>query len=410
MEEASAGPEGSVWAGKLARRTARMRRSAVRDLLRVAARPEIISFAGGLPAPELFPVEAVRRAAAAVLRRNPEAALQYGETEGLAALRDRLVEELPGGRGRWSREQVVITSGAQQALDLLGRVLVDPGDEVAVENPTYLALLSAWAPLGVEFRGIPGDDEGLRVEALERGARPPKLLYLVPNFQNPRGTSLSGARRRALVRWARARGVGLIEDDPYGELRYEGGAEPSLLELDAEVAGADPGGEGGVIRCGTFSKVLAPGLRLGWVVAPVAVAERLVLAKQAADLHTSTFSQSLVLELLERGVVEAQRPRLREEYRRRRDALLEALARHFPADVRWTRPEGGMFLLLTLPDGVDAGALLPAALEQGVAFVPGESFHLGGEGRNTLRLNFTHPDPERIREGVRRLARVVARG
>ena len=400
------------WSNRFAARCRAMRRSAVRELLAVAARPEIISFAGGLPAPELFPIEEIRAATDAVLARHRGRVLQYGETAGLGELRDRIAAECSNGTGRWTRDNVVITAGAQQALDLLGRVLVDDGDPVLVENPTYLALLSAWAPFGARFIGVPGDAEGLRVDALPEGGRGQpraKLLYVIPNFGNPQGTSLTPDRRRALVRWARAAGVGVIEDDPYGELWYDAEPAPALLAYDAEEARAVGGGAeaGQVVRVGTFSKVLAPGLRVGWVLAPAPVAERLTLAKQAVDLHASTLSQWVALELWENGGLAAHRPRLREAYRARREAMLDALDRHFPAEVRWTRPAGGMFVLVTLGEGSDAAALLPRALERGVAFVPGESFHLEGRGRNTLRLNFTNATPERIAEGIRRLAEVV---
>jgi 2-aminoadipate transaminase len=392
------------WTERLTPRARALRRSAVRELLKVTTRPEIISLAGGLPAPELFPVDAVRAATEAVLTRRGSRALQYGETEGVAELRERVAAEVSGpGGARWTREHVVITSGAQQALDLLGRVLVDEGDRVLVENPTYLALLSAWGSHGARFLGLPGDADGLCVDALPApGTRPAKLLYTIPNFQNPQGTTLAPERRPELVRWARAAGVGVVEDDPYGELWYDREPGPSLF--------ATEGDGGNVIRCGTFSKVLAPGLRVGWVVGSEAVVERLVLAKQAADLHSGTLNQWVALELLENGTLEAQRPRLRAEYRRRRDAMLDALERHFPAEARWTRPAGGMFVFVTLPEGRDAATLLPRALEQGVAFVPGESFHVDGGGRNTLRLNFTNADPGRIEEGIRRLGTVVAAG
>ncbi len=406
------------WSSHFAARTRLMNRSAVRDLLAAASRPDLVSFAGGLPAPELFPVDALRAACDEVLTRHSAAALQYGETAGVPELRRWIAERCSRPGFVVEPGQVVITTGAQQALDLVGRVLLDPGDRVLVEDPTYLALLGAWRPLGVEFVTAPADTEGWLPDQLPgvgagvgagAGGPVPKLAYLIPNFRNPLGTSLSPGRRRTLLEWGRRQGVGVVEDDPYGELRDEGTPEiPSLLELDGAISVSGPGGaRGAVIHCGTFSKVLAPGLRVGWIVAPEPVADRIVLAKQAADLHTGTFAQHVVLELLRRDVLAEQLPRLRTVYRTRRLALLEALARHLPEGTTWTRPAGGMFVFVTLPGEIEATRVLPAALERGVAFVPGEAFHVGNAGRNTLRLNFTHASPDRIELGVRRLAEAI---
>lgn len=356
------------WANLFADRTRHMRRSAIRELLRCTRQPEMISFAGGLPAPEMFPLEEIHAAAS----RLPASALQYGETEGVVELRDWVAE-----RFKRPRENVLIVSGAQQGLDLLGRVLFNEGDPVEVENPTYLALLAAWRPLGVRFVRQNG-----------------KIAYTVPNYQNPQGTTLDLAQRRALVE----RGIGIVEDDPYRELRFEGEPLPTLLELDR--------GEN-VIHVSTFSKVLAPGLRVGWVIGPEAVIEKLVQAKQAVDLQTSTFNQMLILDLLRSGVWERQIPRLRSTYRERRDVMLAALEEHFPEGVTWTRPTGGMFLMVHLPADMNAAELLPACLAKNVAFVPGEEFHIDGMGKNTMRLNFSNAKPERIAEGIRRLAGVI---
>jgi 2-aminoadipate transaminase len=291
---------------------------------------------------------------------------------------------------------------------LVGKVFLDAGDRVLVENPTYLAMLSAWRPMLPDFVPLPSDLDGACVEALPSLSAPPaKLIYLVPNFQNPQGTTLSLPRRRRLLEGLRGTNTISVEDDPYGELRYAGEPLPSLLELDAANG---PGSEleTRVIHLGTFSKVLAPGLRVGWVIAPAMVIDKLVQAKQAADLHTSTLCQHVVLELLRNGVLERQLPRLRAEYGRRRDAMLGALAAHFPTEARWTRPDGGLFLFVTLPPHIDAGTLLKRALAQGVAFVPGDDFHLDGHGGNTMRLNFSNATPAKIGEGVKRLGRVLA--
>ena len=396
------------WSTHFARRTALMKRNAVRELLKVTARPEVISFAGGLPAAELFPVDAVRKAAAAVLRTVGPQSLQYTETEGIPGLREWLARRYSRSEFQVRPENVLVTSGSQQALDLIGRVLVDEGDAIVVENPTYLAALTAWRPFGANFIAAESDGEGIRVDSLgDALAERPKLVYLVPNFQNPSGTTLSLNRRHQLVTLTRASDTIIVEDDPYGDLRYEGRPLPSILHL----AGGDgfaAGPESHVVHLGTFSKTLAPGLRVGWVIAAAELIEKLALAKQAADLHTSTFCQHLVLELVNRGVLEKVVPLFCREYGRRRDAMLGALEKQFPRDVNWTRPEGGMFLLITLPEHLDGAALLPDALRENVAFVPGEEFHLNGHGRNTLRLNFSNASSERIEIGIERLARVIA--
>ncbi len=399
------------WKACLSRRTAEMRRSAVRELLKLATRPEVISFAGGLPAPELFPVEEVRAATVEVLRERPAAALQYGETEGVAELRDWVAARYSSPGRPLDRRHVLITSGGQQALDLLGRVLLDEGDVVLVENPTYLALLGAWRPLGVHFSACPASGEPPEPDEPNEGLCP-KVAYLIPNFQNPTGRTLSRVHREQWVAWLHRRGVACIEDDPYGELRYSGEALPSLFELEA---GADREARAGiadawhVAQTGTFSKVLAPGLRVGWVVGPIELIDPLVRAKQSMDLHTSTLTQHVVLELIRRGVLGHQRDRLRTAYRERRDAMLGALAAHFPREAAWTVPEGGMFIFVTLPEGFDATELLGRALSRGVAFVPGADFHLGELGRNTLRLCFSNSSPDRIAAGIRCLGDVVRR-
>lgn len=393
------------WNQSFAARTKLMRRSAVRELLKFATQPEVISFAGGLPAAELFPVDEIRQAAERVLSERGPAVLQYGDTEGILPLRDWIARQYPASLGV-RRENVMIVSGAQQGLDLIGRVFLNEGDRVLVENPTYLALLSAWRPLGVEFVPIAADEEGFQIEGIKAALSPhPKLIYSVPNFQNPSGATLSLARRQALVSLAEGHGVIVVEDDPYGALRYSGQALPSLLELAA-------GGPGGLENCpvvqvGTFSKVLSPGLRIGWIVAAEAVINRLGLAKQAMDLHTGTLSQWIVYETVSTGFLDTHVPHLRLQYRIRRDTMLAALDAHMPAGVTWTRPAGGMFLLVRLPESIQAREVLERCLANQVAFVPGEEFHLNGLGKHTMRLNFTNARPEYIGEGIRRLAQAL---
>ncbi len=397
------------WSARLAARAVQMKRNAVREFLKITADPRIISFAGGLPAPDLFPIDELEAAFQAVMKDRPVAALQYGETEGVGPLRDWIAEKYSRPNLRLARPHVAIFSGAQQALDLLGRVFLDVGDAAIVESPTYLALLAAWRASGAQLHAVPSDADGMQVDQLEATlpART-KLAYVIPNFQNPQGTTLSLTRRHSLVRTARQRGFGIVEDDAYGALRYEGTDLPSLLELDAALAPSGPGnGPGNVIYVGSFSKILVPGLRVGWVIAAEEVIEKLVQAKQGADLHTSSLSQHLILELVRSGMLEQHIPRLRAAYRQRRDTLLRALGQHLPEDARWTRPEGGLFVFLTLPSRIDSHALLQKCLEHQVAFVPGREFHLDDHGTNTLRLNFSNATPDRIELGVARFAQAL---
>jgi len=388
------------WNEKYARRARLMTGSAIRELLKLTEQPDFISFAGGLPAPESFPVAEVAAAVQAILHDRGPQSLQYGATEGYRPLRELIARRTSTDGHVVSVENVLITSGSQQALDLLGKVFLDVGDRVLLESPTYLAVLQAWNAYEATYLELPLDEAGLDPAALEPALRgEPKFLYCVPNFQNPTGVTLSLARRQRLVALAAAHGMPLVEDDPYGSLRFEGDALPSLLTIAGAV--------GGVIQLSTFSKTLAPGLRVGWVVAPAEVIGRLALAKQGTDLHTGTLDQYIVYELLAGGQIEAGLPAIVARYRERRDTMLTALAEHFPADVRWTRPAGGMFLWVTLPRGIDASDLLPAAVERGVAFVPGKSFFPNGGGENTMRLNFSNASPERIREGIARLGSLL---
>lgn len=385
-----------------------MKRSAVREILKVTSQPDIISFAGGLPAADLFPMPRVQAATDAVFKRVGGQSLQYAQTEGLAGLREWIARHASRPGLPIHPENVLVTSGAQQALDLIGRVMLDDGDRVLVENPTYLALLSAWRPLGVEFVSVSSDQSGMRLDGFEDLAliSRPKVLYFVPNFQNPQGTTLSLSRRQELVTWLQTYNIVMVEDDPYGLLRYDGQPLPSLFELDAQVMPGS-GLESRVIQVGSFSKILMPGLRVGWVVAARPVIEKLVQAKQAADLHTSSLSQHIVLELVEHGFLEEFVPLLCRTYRERRDQMIASLERHLSDLATWTQPQGGMFLMVTLPHGFNTTHLLTEALKQKVAFVPGEEFHLNGEGIHTMRLNFSNACPEAIEAGIARLAAVL---
>jgi 2-aminoadipate transaminase len=392
------------WTERFAKRTATMKKSAIRELLKVGNRPGMISLAGGLPAPELFPIAEVEAATQRVLREHGRKALQYGETEGLAALRDWLAEKFSTATVKLKRTNVLITTGAQQGLDLLGRVLLEDADKVIVENPTYLTTLMAWRPWGVEFLAAPTDAEGMRVDELRPLlAQKPKVIYAQPNFQNPSGITLNMARRKKLVELARETKTPVVEDNPYGELWYDQEPLTSLFELDASSSGA---GElqSNIVYLGTFSKVLAPALRVGWTIADEALIDKMALAKQAADLQSSTFNQYIALEMVQRGLDVAK---LRTTYRERRDAMLEALKKHFPNGATWNRPAGGLFLWVTLPERIDAMALLPKAVEKNVTFVPGEDFHADHSGKNTIRLNFSNAGIDDIHAGIERLGGVI---
>ena len=384
-----------------------MRVSDIREILKITAEPDIISLAGGLPAPELFPVDEYRRAFEWVLETSGPVALQYGPSEGYAPLREFIAARLAKFGMACEAGDIQITSGSQQALDLVGKVLLDPGDTVLVEKPTYLGALQAFNQYQAKYRVVPMDDDGMCVDLVPRildeqstAGAPIKLIYAVPNFQNPTGRSMSAQRRERLVEIAGAHGVPILEDDPYGELRYEGAPLASLKSLDRD---------GSVIYMGTFSKTLAPGFRLGWILASPALNEVLLQAKQPSDLHTGMAQQMATVRVAENGFLDAHVQHIRDFYRERRDVMLEALAADFPSSVTFTRPAGGMFVWAELPDDIDTRELLVEAVANKVAFVPGQGFHPDGSGRNTMRLNFSNVPPERIRDGVRRLGDAIER-
>lgn len=402
-----------LWHERFAARTERMTSSVIRELLKLTEKPEIISFAGGLPAPEVFPLSEIKAAADRVLLEHGAAALQYSTTEGYSPLRELLVRHMGRYGIRVTPANVLITCGAQQGLDLIGKLLINPGDPVVTEEPTYMGALQAFSAYEAHYLPVPIDDEGMRVEMLEEALRAaPKFIYVLPNFQNPGGVTLSLARRRRLVELAIQYGTPIVEDDPYGQLRYGGEHLPPLVQIDAEYHGCgnfQRAFRGGVLYLGTLSKTLAPGLRLGWIVAPEEVIGRLVQMKQGADLHTSTFTQMVAYETARGGFLDRHVLTIRSVYGQRRDAMLQALGRHFPKGVRWTRPDGGLFLWVSLPPEVDSELLLQEALREKVAFVPGRPFFPQGGGANTLRLNFSYCTPERIEEGIARLGGVLER-
>jgi len=409
----SASSADTLWAERFAQRTMGVTSSAIRELLKLTEQPEIISFAGGLPAPEVFPTARIEEAAHRVLELHPTAALQYGITEGYLPLRELLVRHMARYGIEVTPDNVLVTTGAQQALDLVGKLLINPGDVVLTEEPTFLGAIQAFTAYQAHYVTVPVDDDGLRVDKLEETLRAgPKFLYVLPNFQNPAGTTLSLKRRERLVELASHYGTPIVEDDPYGQLRYEGKHLPPLVKIDAELHGCARKGRafrGGVLYVGTLSKLLAPGLRIGWVVAPEVVIAKLVQLKQGTDLHTSTFAQMVAYEAARGGFLDRHVPLIRKVYGERKRAMLEALERHFPKEVRWTRPQGGLFLWVTLPEGLDSERLLTDALAEKVAFVPGRPFFPKEGGASSFRLNFSYCTPERIEEGIRRLGRVLER-
>lgn len=399
------------WRDRFALRTQRMTSSAIRELLKLIADPEIISFAGGLPAPEVFPIAEVKAAASRVLQEHGSSALQYSATEGYLPLREMLVRHMTRYGIHVSPVNILITAGAQQALDLLGKLFINSGDRILTEEPTYLGALQAFTAYEAQYLPVPIDDEGLDIAKLEEALRAgPKFLYVLPNFQNPAGVTLSLERRWKLVELASHYGVPIVEDDPYGQLRYEGEHLPPLVQIDAEHHGCNGGTKfrGGVIYLGTMSKTLAPGLRVGWIVAPEEVMEKLVQMKQGTDLHTSTLTQMIAHETARSGFLDRHVRHVRQVYRERRSAMLNALDRWAPLGVRWTRPSGGLFVWLTLPEGLTAHELFPQALSEKVAYVPGSAFYPNGGGERSMRLNFSYCTTPVIEEGIRRLCSVIA--
>ena len=381
----------------LARRAERLNPSVIREILKLTERPGIVSLAGGLPSPDGFPVEALRAATERVLTTHPREALQYAASEGFGPLREWVAARLVAMGLAVTPGQVLVTTGSQQGLDLVGKLLIDPGSGVAVESPTYLGALQAFAPYEPEYVALDGDDDGPLPEALA-AARGSRFLYLVPNFQNPTGHCLGEARRDVLAQAALTAGLPVVEDDPYGDLWYDA---PPPAPVGTRLPGSS-------IYLGSLSKVLAPGLRLGYVVAPPALFPKLLQAKQAADLHTPGFNQRIAFEVLKDGLLDRHLPGVRARYRAQRDAMHDALQRHLPPGCRWQRPAGGMFFWLDLPAAVDATALLPKAVEAGMAYVPGAAFYANAPRANTLRLSFVTVAPDRIEAGVAILGRLLS--
>lgn len=379
---------------KMAQRTQRMNSSVIREILKVTERPGIISFAGGLPSPKTFPVSAFTAACEKVLREDGHAALQYAASEGLAPLREWVAASLP-----WDVDpaQVLITTGSQQGLDLIGKILLDAGSKVLVETPTYLGALQAFAPMEPEVVSVASDADGVDLQDFAARAQGARFFYVLPNFQNPTGRTMTEERRAALSAEAARLGVPIVEDNPYGDLWFD---NPPPLPLTAR-------NPEGCVYLGSFSKVLAPGLRLGFMVAPKSVFGKLIQAKQAADLHSPGFNQRMVSEVIKGGFLDRHVPTIRALYKSQRDAMLDAMAREMPAGVEWNKPAGGMFLWVRLPEGVDAVELLPRAVDKGVAFVPGSAFYGDNADTRTMRLSFVTASVDQINLGIAALAAAI---
>lgn len=384
-----------------AKRMDNIKASEIRELLKLTQRPEVISFAGGLPAPELFPVEELKRVAKEVLEENGTAALQYGPTEGYEPLREKIVERMKKVNVDVSVDNILVTSGSQQGLDFAARIFINPGDVIICESPSYLGAINAFKAYEPKFIEVATDDYGMIMEDLEKALEEndnAKFIYVIPDFQNPSGKTWSEERRKKLVELANKHNVAILEDNPYGELRFEGEFLPAVKHYDTE---------GRVIFLGTFSKIFCPGLRLGWVAADEEVLNKFIMVKQGADLQSSTISQMEVAKFLETYDIEEHIEKLKKVYKKRKDLMIKTMEEEFPEGVKFTNPEGGLFTWVVLPEHINARELAVKALERNVAFVPGGSFFPNGGNENTFRMNYSNMDEERIVEGVKRLGEVL---
>ena len=382
-----------------------MKKSAIREILKLTQRPEMISFAGGLPSPDSFPIEDIKRVTAEVLELDGKSALQYGTTEGDAGLRTLLAERHRKDGLDIGPENIVITTGSQQALDLCGKIFINRGDVVLCGLPSFLGGLNAFANYGAVLKGIPLDDHGMRPDLLEKSitdlrkeGKSIKFIYIIPDFQNPTGVTLPRARRLEIIRIAERHDLLIVEDSPYRDVRFEGTPEPLMSSLDTQ---------GRVMTLNTFSKILAPGFRLAWVAGHREIIDKIVTAKQSADLCTPPFVQKIAAKYIEQGLLEANLKKTIALYHRRRDFMLKCFREHMPDGVKWTEPGGGLFLFVTLPPAMDAARLLEKAIRRNVAFVCGSVFYCNNEGHNTMRLNFSFADETDTLEGIRRLAEVI---
>jgi 2-aminoadipate transaminase len=382
-----------------------MKRSEIRELLKFTRQPSIISFAGGLPGPETFPVKDLEEIARQTLREKGAVALQYGPTEGEVTLRIEVAKWLSREKPAINPENILITAGSQQGLDIVSKVFLDPKDIVIVELPSYIGALQAFSAYRAKLIGVPQDDQGMEMDLLEKTlsklaskTKKPKFIYVVPDFQNPSGVTMSLERRKRLLELAYRYEIPIVEDSPYRDLRYTGEPAPAIYDMDTEDH---------VIVLGTFSKLLCPGLRLAWIMAPVEWMDRMVVAKQAMDLCSPTFTQLMVAEYLRRGLLHKQVENIRQLYGMKLEVMLKALREYMPKGVRWSKPQGGLFLWVTLPKYMSANELFKKAIENKVAYVVGSAFHCNGKGQNTMRINFSYSTEEQIEEGIKRLARVI---
>ncbi len=385
--------------------TARAKRSEIRELLKLIARPEVISFAGGLPAPASFPVDKIAEITRQVIEESGPQALQYGPTEGDPKLREELVKWAAKDGIEVDLEQVLITNGSQQGLDLVGKIFLDVGDPIVVELPSYIGGLQAFNSYQATMYGVPQDDLGMRMDLLEKKLAElkgkgiiPKFIYVVPDFQNPSGVSMPNDRRKRLIELAMEYDTIIIEDSPYRELRFEGEQPEPIFKLDKD---------GRVITLSTFSKILCPGLRLAWAFGPEELISKMVVAKQSMDLCSPPFNQAIAATFMSQGLLHKQIDIIKELYYKKRQLMLSALEEHMPEGVSWTRPEGGLFLWVRLPEHMDAKELFEEAIANNVAYVVGSAFHCDEGGKNTMRLNFSYPSEEQIPEGVKRLATAI---
>jgi len=384
----------------LADRMQGMSGNIIREILKLTQKPDIISFAGGLPSPDSFPVEELRQIAGDIFAGDP-GFLQYGTTEGLPELRESLAAWVAEVGIDAHSDQVLILTGSQQGIDLACKALLNPGDTVIVERPTYLAAIQIFKMYGANIVAVPGDERGMDLEALAEAAAAhrAKMVYIISNFQNPSGITWSLEKRQQLAALADELGFIIVEDDPYGRLRYSGSSEPAVSGLNRLKRS---------LYLGSFSKVVSPGLRIGYAVGPAPLIRAMVIGKQGTDVHSSNLSQRIVLELMRRGILARHIPKICAQYGMKRDVMLSALAEHLPAQVSWTKPAGGLFIWVTLPQKYSVTKLLERAVEEKVAFIPGIPFFLDGSGDNCMRLNFSNASPEQIRTGIARIAKVIA--
>jgi 2-aminoadipate transaminase len=382
-----------------------MKRSEIRELLKITRQPDIISFAGGLPASETFPVKELEEISCQLLREKGATALQYGPTEGESGLREEVAKWLSREKTSVRPENILVTSGSQQGLDIVSKVFLDPKDIVVLELPSYIGGIQSFTAYRARMIGVPQDDDGMRMDLLEKTLtklaakrKKPKFIYVVPDFQNPSGVTMSLERRKQLLELVYRFEVPVVEDSPYRDLRFAGQAVPAIFSLDKDRQ---------VIVLGTFSKLLCPGLRLAWIMAPAEWMDRMIVAKQSMDLCCPTYTQLMVAEFMKRGLMPKQVERIRKLYAKKRQVMLEALRNHMPKGVEWTEPEGGLFLWVKLPKRMSANELFPKAIENKVVYVIGSAFHCDGKGQNTMRLNFSYPTEEQINKGIERLAKMI---